>query len=58
MKFIKRYKGHIIYKFKDSYTVAIIKQNIAGSYIDYSNKFPSIEKCKDFINDLKVGKTR
>lgn len=52
-KLIKKYKGYNIYELDGLYIVAIIKFGMAGQYTDYSNKFLSIRKCKDFINYLR-----
>ena len=53
MKLIKRYKGMEIYKLDNgNYRVLYFKPNICDGILERSKEFPSIRKCKDFINDL------
>lgn len=53
MKFIKRYKRHNIYQLESGcYVFAILKTNIANSYIEHSKEFSSVRKCKCCIKDL------
>ena len=47
-----------IYKLdNDNYRVLYFKPNICDGILERSKEFPSIRKCKEFINDLR-GKTR
>lgn len=54
MKFIKRYKGQCIYKLDNgNYRVLYFRPNIYDGILERSPEFPSIRKCKDFINKFK-----